>query len=151
MDVDTNTAPGIGQDGHPAEGTTLTALDHFTVEGGMQDIDRLRAFYRDILGMHDGPRPAFSFPGYWMYAAGRPVVHIVGHADKAAVPVAPTAAFGHIAVRCTGFAAMRAHLERHAIPHRSNIVPGQKLAQLFLHDPMGVMIELLFSDEDVTL
>jgi catechol 2,3-dioxygenase-like lactoylglutathione lyase family enzyme len=149
--MDTDIAPVIGRDGHPAPGAALTGLDHYTVEGGMQDIDRLRDFYRDILGMHDGPRPAFSFPGYWMYVAGRPVVHIVGHADQESVPVAPTAAFGHLAVRSTGFAAMRAHLQRHAIPYRPNIVPGQKLAQLFLHDPMGVMIELLFAGEDVTL
>lgn len=147
MDID----PAIGRDGHPAQGVVLTQLDHFTVDGGMQDIDRLRDFYRDILGMHDGPRPPFDFPGYWMYAGGRPVVHIVGYADKETIPVAPTAAFGHIAVRCQGFAAMRAHLERNGIAYRPNVVPGQKLAQLFIHDPMGVMVELLFSGEDVAV
>ena len=136
----------IGRDGHPAAGVELERIDHFTVEGGMQDIDRLRDFYRDILGMHEGPRPPFDFPGYWMYVAGKPVVHIVGFKEHQTVPVASTAAFGHLALRCTGFSAMRAHLDRHGIAYRPNLVPQQKLAQLFIHDPMGVMIELLFAE-----
>ena len=35
------------------------------------------------LGFTPGPRPAFSFPGAWLYNDGRAVLHVV---EKAAIP-----------------------------------------------------------------
>ena len=133
----------------PCPGATIGLLDHYTVNGGMRDIDTLRDFYRSILGMAEGPRPDFDFPGYWMYAGGKPVVHIVGFRDRETMAAEPTGAMDHISLRCTGFAAMRAHLAGRGIAHRINAVPGGRLAQIFITDPMGVSIELLYSGADV--
>ena len=50
-------------------------MDHFTVL--TTDTETTVAFYRDILGLEPGPRPAFNFPGAWLYNNGKAVLHVV--------------------------------------------------------------------------
>lgn len=53
----------------------IEALDHINIRthrlGPMID------WYREVLGMEPGPRPDFGFPGAWLYANGRALVHLV--------------------------------------------------------------------------
>src|SRR3954454_21405788 len=58
----------------------ISSLDHENVRTSR--LREMRAFYRDIIGMREGARPAFSFGGAWMYLADRPVVHLVEVATK---------------------------------------------------------------------
>ncbi len=52
-------------------------LDHYTIRTTPTDLERVRAFYVDVLGLHAGPRPAFRFDGHWLYADDRhPIVHL---------------------------------------------------------------------------
>jgi glyoxylase I family protein len=52
-------------------------LDHVAII--VTDVDRARAFYRDVLGLLEIPRPrSFDFPGAW-FQAGPEVVHLLGH------------------------------------------------------------------------
>lgn len=44
------------------------------------DLERSRRFYREILGLEEIARPAFSFPGAWFEAGGRQQVHLIVHA-----------------------------------------------------------------------
>ncbi len=41
------------------------------------DLDRSRAFYRDVLGLKELPRPKFPFPGAWFELANGQELHIV--------------------------------------------------------------------------
>ena len=50
-------------------------LDHVTLN--TRHLDECIRFYSEVLGMENGPRPDFGFPGAWMYLEGRPVVHIM--------------------------------------------------------------------------
>lgn len=50
----------------------VKALDHVTII--VSDLEKTRAFYCDLLGMDEVPRPAFSFPGLW-FQAGATQVH----------------------------------------------------------------------------
>src|SRR5882757_7969645 len=57
-------------------------LDHFTLR--THDLEGTRAFLEAVLGLEPGYRPAFNFPGYWLYADGEPVVHLIpGHGGPA--------------------------------------------------------------------
>ena len=47
-------------------------LDHATLR--THDLEGTRSFFEKVLGLETGYRPAFSFPGYWLYAGGEPVV-----------------------------------------------------------------------------
>ena len=46
-----------------------TGMNHFTVL--TDDVPATVGFYRDLLGLTDGPRPPLGFPGAWLYAGGQ--------------------------------------------------------------------------------
>ena len=50
------------------------ALDHVNIR--TRRLSVLRAFYTDVLGLKDGPRPPFGHPGAWLYAGDHPIVHL---------------------------------------------------------------------------
>jgi catechol 2,3-dioxygenase-like lactoylglutathione lyase family enzyme len=71
-------------------------LDHATIVTA--ELEPVRRFFVDIAGLADGARPPFSVDGYWLYASGRPVLHLVGvPAAGAAGRVTPR--IDHIAFR----------------------------------------------------
>ena len=129
----------------------LAGIDHITIRTRPQDVDALRDFYRDVLGLHEGKRAAFRFPGYWMYLGGKPVVHLAGAlAADAPEPRGPghTGQFDHVSFHARGIAAVRAHLQARGMKFAEAPVPGLPLHQIFFHDPVGVKVELTFYDED---
>ena len=53
----------------------IARMDHFTIL--TTNAEKTVAFYNDMLGFTSGPRPAFSFPGAWLYNDGKAVLHVV--------------------------------------------------------------------------
>ena len=49
-------------------------LDHYNVS--TRKLGDTVRFYEDILGLVNGPRPPFDFPGAWLYSDGHPVLHL---------------------------------------------------------------------------
>lgn len=119
----------------------ITALDHYTI--GTPDLERSVAFYEQAIGLVSGPRPPFDFPGAWLYAGERPIVHLFV-ADAAGAP--RTGAFDHIAFTAHGIDEMAKRLEARSIPYRRQTVPGRTMQQLFLTDPDGIRLELNFAE-----
>ena len=54
----------------------LGRFDHVNVRTA--DIERMVAWYERVLGMTNGQRPPFPFPGAWLYVGDHPSVHLVG-------------------------------------------------------------------------
>ena len=129
----------------------MTSLVSGFFHGGIavSDMERSLAFYRDLLGLEEGPRPDFDFPGAWLYAGGLAVVHLVGR-PGAAPPAGPSpgAAFEHIALRFRGLAAIRAALKARGIPFTESPLPGMPLHQIHVTDPFGLRVELNFDMTD---
>ncbi|MEL6480576.1 MAG: VOC family protein, partial [Pseudomonadota bacterium] len=50
-------------------------LDHVNLRTG--HLDKMIRWYSDVLGLSEGWRPPFAFPGAWLYAGDTPVVHLV--------------------------------------------------------------------------
>jgi catechol 2,3-dioxygenase-like lactoylglutathione lyase family enzyme len=118
----------------------LQNLDHINVY--CADLASSRSFYANVLGLRDGSRPAFGFPGAWLYIGDRPVVHLVGGRNGEA-PL-KTGPFDHIAFEATDFPAMRSKMQALGLDFQENDVPDFKIKQLFVRDPDGVKIELNF-------
>lgn len=132
-------------------------LNHFSIRTA--ELEASRRFYADVLGLTVGPRPAFPFPGLWMYRGphddvANAVVHLIG-IDRAApqgldnylgdrdeAKLAGSGAVDHIAFFADGLAAMHVHLKALGVDFRERTVPSIGLHQLFLTDPCGVVIEL---------
>ena len=89
----------------------LTQLEHYLVLTA--DLDRTRDFYRDALGLREGPRPPLGFPGYWLYLGDVPCIHIAewntyrAHSLAAGIsvstPAPGTRAARSCGIQCDGF------------------------------------------------
>ncbi len=115
-----------------------------------------RAFYIDVIGLAEGPRPDFPFRGAWLYCGDTAVVHLVEAADHPCswtgtlerasdkTPGLDTGAFDHVAFHGEDFEEMKARLDAAGMKFRHRTVPGTGLKQIFVPDPEGVMVELNF-------
>lgn len=119
----------------------VSGLDHYTIRCGVAELERLQAFYMRHLGVRPGPRPDLPFPGCWLYADGRPIIHLYAIASADA---GQTGSLDHVALRGIDLQATRAALLADGIPFEEIPVPGWPIHQIFLRDPAGLKIELSF-------
>jgi len=119
-----------------------TALDHYNVF--CKDLQKTVAFYERYVGLRTGDRPPFSFPGAWLYAGDKAVLHLVAESGRDAQG---GGAIDHIAFNCEGLKETVGQLERDGVKYDIRKVPGRPLQQVFIHDPDGVMLELNFRNE----
>ena len=117
-------------------------LDHFTVRCRPQELDELRDFYVRVLGLVDGARPDFQFPGHWLYSEGHPIVHLAAVLDTR--PARETGSLDHIAFSGRRLDETVRRLKEQKIPFDERPVPGFALHQVFFSDPQGLEIELTF-------
>ena len=123
----------------------LTKMEHLLVL--TDDIEGTKDFYCRALGLEVGERPPLGFPGYWLYLAGVPCVHVAdreGYApylEQVGLPAAP-GAVDHIAFNGTDYEEAAARLEREGVEARVNTLPGVGLRQLFFEDPNGLKVEI---------
>ena len=117
-------------------------LDHVTLR--TNDLDGTRAFLETVLDLKPGYRPAFSFPGYWLYADGDPVVHLIpghgGPADRTGE------AIDHVGFRLADHDGMRRKLDGLGIPYSRMELPELGERRLFIRTPTGILLELVFRD-----
>lgn len=122
----------------------IDGLDHFTITTA--DLPRSRAFYIEVLGLTEGDRPPLGFPGHWLYAGGRAILHLVGDdgARRRGGRDADEQGFDHIAMAARGMADMAGRLKARGIAFETRDVPGRPRKQIFFLDPDGVKVELQF-------
>ena len=113
------------------------SLNHFSIR--TLDLAATKNFYVSLLGLEDGPRPEFPFPGHWLYQGPTDIytnaaVHIIG--------------IDHVAFFATDLAGMLDRLSKMGIEARRRDVPGLGLHQLFLDDPNGIVVELNYSFDE---
>ena len=122
-------------------------LDHATIVTA--DLDTARRFFVDVVGLTDGARPPFRIDGNWLYANGRPVIHLI---DATAQAQAGRAAprIDHIAFRLASageWQALLGRLHTADVPYQLAEVPpmGPQRAelQLFVALAPGVVIEFV--------
>lgn len=134
---------------------SLNKLEHFLIRAN--DLAETRTFYEDVLGLRDGARPPFEFPGNWLYLGDVPCVHLVeegfdkdfdsymGRDDGGTRTHEDTGPIDHIAFNATDLEGMQKRFADLGIKTREQGVTG--LHQIFLQDPNGITIELNFQTE----
>lgn len=131
----------------------VSGIDHVNVL--TDDLETTASFYEAMLGLTRSENPAIrmGIAGYWMRdAAGNPIVHLVDRQSAAPRydeyrPGELTNALHHVALRCTGFDAMRERLDGAGVEYRINDLTHVGLMQIFLADPNAVNLELNFAVE----
>ena len=119
---------------------SVGVLDHFNIRT-RKLADTVR-FYEDILGLQNGDRPNFAFPGAWMYSEGKPVVHLVDISPTDEHQKPDSGVVHHVAFASRGFAGMKERLRSKGMEFDTRQVPGGDLGESIGHDFNGVMIEL---------
>ena len=117
----------------------IEAMNHFTVL--TDDLPATLEFYGDLLGLAPGERPAFDFPGAWLYANGQAVLHVIA---GRALPEPRAGVIDHMAFSARGLAGLKARLDARGIAYRLGRLPGPGTWQLFCVDPNGAKVELDF-------
>jgi len=132
----------------------ITGLHHVSLP--VTNLERSRAFYRDVLGLREIPRPGFDFAGAW-FAVGDRQLHLIVHegAQHAAPP--RDAARGidshdrHVALRVKSYRDTVAHLRSRGYREdaadetkrlRENPAGKAGFPQVFILDPDRHVIEL---------
>lgn len=131
----------------------IQTLDHCSIR--TLNLEASRAFYIDVLGMKEGDRPDFPFPGAWLYLGDRAVIHLVGvdpddsrglveylGGDIDLDTLLGGGSLDHIAFCATDAPKTIRRLQRNNVPFRERQVPNMDLSQIFVEDPNGITIEL---------
>ncbi|MGE4242370.1 VOC family protein [Ramlibacter sp.] len=118
------------------------SLDHYNVY--CKDLAASVHFYERYVGLRIGDRPPLPFPGAWLYADDKAVLHLIaesGRQDEG------SGAIDHVSINCSGIRSAIDRIKADNLPVDVRLVPGMQLQQVFIRDPDGVLIELNFRDE----
>jgi catechol 2,3-dioxygenase-like lactoylglutathione lyase family enzyme len=118
----------------------LLGLDHVNLR--TDNVETLRAFYVDVLGLRVGPRPAFSFGGAWLYCGDAPVVHLV-EVDRGPKPSGDLR-LEHFALRARGLAEFLQRLNARGVPASLGFLRDFRICQVNVHDPDGTHVHIDF-------
>ena len=97
---------------------SVGVLDHYNVS--TRRLGDTVHFYEDILGLVNGPRPPFDFPGAWLYSEGHPVLHLNDISPTDKQQPADSGVIDHIAFGSRGSEAMKQHLAHKGVSFRVN-------------------------------
>ena len=137
---------------------SLKTFEHVLILA--DDLKKTKEFYVDLLGLKDGYRPDFPFPGHWLYLneddkaacihlamrmQGDGQDYYIGKKDNVK---SGSGAIDHVAFNCEDIEAMKNMFDNKSIEYTHRKVPGFPLEQLFVDDPDGVKVELNFPTKD---
>ena len=123
------------------------SLDHVNIRTA--SLERMIAYYEGTIGLRNGPRPPFDFPGAWLYAGDRAVVHLIGLKRPPGGSTERDALrLEHYALRAGDGADLRAflaHLETLGVEGQVVTLPDGSAVQVNLFDPDGNHLHLDFA------
>ncbi|MEQ8653770.1 MAG: VOC family protein [Kiloniellales bacterium] len=122
----------------------MLQFDHVNVRTA--NLERMVAFYETVLGMTSGWRPAFPFPGAWMYLGEQAYVHLVAvDSDPGAPKEAEKLRLEHFAFRGQDLEEFRQRVKDAGLDNEEARVPGTNLLQVNFFDPDGNHIHVDFT------
>ena len=137
----------------------INSLDHCSIR--TTKLQETRKFFVDILGLEDGKRPDFPFPGAWLYTDSTAVIHLIGvdpddpsglqryvGGEISSEALQGSGAFDHIAFRAIDPSVLIERLKKTDYAYRERQVPNMNLFQIFVEDPNGITIELNYRGEE---
>ena len=121
----------------------IHGMNHFTVIA--EDLDKTLEFYTGLLGLERGFRPDLGFPGAWLYADGRAILHLYG--DRP-VPASRAGVIDHMAFSARDLKAVKARFDASGVKYDLRQQSGAGTWQLFCFDPNGAKVELDFDPSE---
>jgi catechol 2,3-dioxygenase-like lactoylglutathione lyase family enzyme len=123
----------------------LGMLDHVNIRTA--NVEEMRRWYVDMLGMTDGWRPPFPFPGAWLYVGEQAFVHLIGIDEEAEVDP-DNLKLEHFAFAAKGIDSFATRLDAAGQSYDKRVVPGSGVIQMNVWDPDGNHIHIDFAPEE---
>lgn len=139
----------------------IQKLAHYSIR--TTDLPASLKFYTEVIGLRNGWRPPFKFPGHWLYLdekdgleGDQGAVHLIGvdpvdpqglidaMGDRDVDSLHGSGAVDHVAFFAVNLAEVRKTLARLGVQYRELTVPTLNVHQMFLEDPSGLVVELNF-------
>lgn len=124
----------------------IARLDHVNIR--TTRLDTLIEWYTAVLGLRQGARPDFPFPGAWLYAGEDAVVHLVGIDGTPGVGSEVRLKLEHFAFSGNGRAGFEQNLRARGERYERSDVPSFDLVQINLWDPDGNHIHVDFPADE---
>ena len=120
-------------------------LHHINIKAPAPLLDEEMCFFRDVIGLTLGPRPAFDNPGYWLYAGDDPIVHL--SLSQAHFSSEQPGYFDHVAFQTSELQALLQRVESAGLTYSTNRIDASRMTQVFLTSPTGTGIEVNCVDQ----
>ncbi|MEP5632010.1 MAG: VOC family protein [Tateyamaria sp.] len=124
----------------------INRLDHVNLR--TMQLDTMIAWYVDVLGLQNGARPNFGFPGAWLYAGDAAVVHITQVEGDAGAGSEAALKLEHFALTATGSAEFETRLNTHNVTFKKSILAELGITAFNIWDPDGNHIHVDFTDAE---
>jgi catechol 2,3-dioxygenase-like lactoylglutathione lyase family enzyme len=123
----------------------IRSLDHVNIRTA--NLEALARFYEDVVGLRQGERPALGFPGVWLYAGERAVIHLVGVEQQPE----PQGALRleHFAFVGSGLGELLERLARAGVEHRQSRQAGTGKVVINVQDPDGNRLHVDFAASEL--
>ena len=128
----------------------IAAIHHVSLT--VTDLDRSRAFYRDILGLAEIARPPFNFPGAWFQVGASQQLHLIVHTNSTFRGKPLDTRDLHFAVRVGSFQATLEYLRSKGYREDADAADPQRMIvqpyatagfpQIYILDPDRHIIEI---------
>ena len=120
----------------------INSFDHINVRTA--NLDAMVKWYGEALGLTPGARPAFSFPGAWLYLGDQAIIHLVG-IEEAQKNVEPQ--IEHFALNASDLKGFLSNLDRLGTGYNHRRIPSGSL-QIGILDPDGNHLHVDFTAEE---
>ena len=120
----------------------IDQLNHVAIH--VMDVDASCAFYENVLGLEQIPRPDFGFPGAWYALGPGQELHLISGRDEAVVGGTRST---HFAVRADSVAAAEVRLQEQGVAYTPPRQRPDGVTQIYIEDPDGHTIEFSFFNE----
>lgn len=126
---------------------SVESLNHINICAPLHVLQKVRDFYTDLLGLQDGWRPDFPMAGFWLYADGKPIVHLMeASAQHEQTPSNAIGYLDHIAFTCSSLELFLEKFEERGVEYTRRDFPQFNTVQLVVKDPTGMDVELNFHE-----
>ena len=130
-------------------GLTMKNLgfDHYNIRLPSGRLQIVAEFYVNVLGLTQGYRPASNIVGKWLYVEDQDIIHLAVDDRMTDARAERRLEIDHVAFRCADLGATTRLLTEAGVPFDKVEDLTIGVVQLFLEDPDGRGIELIFKNE----